>query len=302
MLGRYLGSGMSLQVSSERVCESDDISGIGCAKKDGSDLRPISKAGETQDGAIGMQFALDGSRLIFTRSSTTDQLNICDVGSCDQTAVGFGGQHIRDVAVDTTAHKIYWFEGTTLYSASTIGTPIPSKVTDTGIATGGWLPLLYQNNNVLFVSSDRDHIYRQAVNTVSTPPAPVDLGPGSVAAANSSGVFWSDTAGFHEIPLPNGLIGGDNQLVLAATRTYRFTVDETMVYWPKDTGVARCKISNCAATVENLPGPAADPQWNFSGTADVKVDESAIYFIVDGGWLTSPTTASVATAIFKIAK
>lgn len=231
------------------------------------------------------------------------QLAICDIGNCESTSQAFGSPFTQSATVDPVGHRVYWIDGTTVFSASTAGTPQPAQLLfDAGGAALG-APLLFSRTGLLFTSATTSGnlVYRVPISTNGSSTHAVSVGSGQTIATNDQSVFWDDTDGIRSIPLPNGIGGGSN-LVLAGVTGARVAVDQTSLYWTVSPGVATCIIANCAATRRQLPpGPSTAMDAAFS-TRDVVVDDTAIFWIVSTTAQPQAGQTIASAKIFKLAK
>ena len=305
LIAQYLRDPMSMAIGTNVVCETSNGGLIGCAHKDGSDLQPFAYPAETANAFLGGRAVIDGNRLIFAQLIAAGgfQLAICDIGNCESTSQAFGSPYTQYATVDPIGHKMYWIDGTSIFSASTVGTPQPAQLLfDAAGATVG-TPFLFSRSGLLFTwaMTSGNVIDRIPISVNGSSTTAVFVGSGQASATNDQSVFWDDTDGIRSVPLPNGIGGGSN-LVLAGVTGARIAVDQTSVYWTASPGVATCTIANCAATRRQLPpGPSTAMDAPFS-TRDVVVDDTAIFWVVST--LAQPQAGQtiVSAKIFKLAK
>jgi len=305
LIAQYLRDPMAMAMGPDVVCETSNGGLIGCAHKDGSDLQPFAYPAETANAFLGARAVIDGNRLIFAQLIAAGgfQLAICDIGNCEASSQAFGAAYTQYAAVDPVGHKVYWIDGTSVFSASTVGTPQPAQVLfDAAGATLG-APILFSRTGLLFTwaATGGNLIYRIPISTNGSSTRAASVGSGQPIANNDQSVFWDDTDGIRSVPLPNGIGGGSN-LVLAGVTGARVAVDQTSLYWTASPGVATCTIADCAATRRQLPpGPSTAMDVPFS-TRDVVVDDTAIFWIVSTTAQPQAGQTITSAKIFKLAK
>lgn len=305
LIAQFLRDPMSMAIGTDIVCEASNGGLIGCAHKDGSDLLPFAYPAETANAFLGARAVIDGNRLIFTQLIAAGgfQLAICDIGNCESSSQAFGSPYTQYAAIDTTGHKVYWIDGTTIFSASTVGTPQPEQLLFDAAGAPLGAPLLFSRSGLLFTSATTSGnlLYRIPISTNGSSTRSVSVGAGQAIATNDQSVFWDDTDGIRSVPLPNGIGGGSN-LVLAGVTGARVAVDQTSLYWTSSPGVATCTIADCAATRRQLPpGPSTAMDAAFV-TRDVAVDDTAVFWIVSTTAQPQPGQTITSAKIFKLAK
>ena len=303
LVAQYLGDAISIAMGPDVVCVTVSAGDIGCAKKDGSDLRDFAYPDQTTSALLGARPSVDGNRLIFGQylSGSGFRLAICDIGNCEASTLPFGNPYTQYSAIDPVAHRIYWVDGTNIYWSSTAGTPQAKQLPfDPKGGTLGAAPILYSRNNILFTSWDTNgtSIYRVAINANGTPTTAVLVGSGTASATNDEFVFWYEADGLRSVPLPNGIGGGSN-LILAGVTGVNLAADRTSIYWTASPSVGTCSISDCAGTRRTLPiGPSTAMDVAFR-TYDLGVDDSAVFWA--SGTLAQEGMRN-ATKVFKLAK
>lgn len=152
LIAQYLGEPLSMALGATFVCETNIDSEIGCAHKDGSDLRDFAYPSETAMAFLGARSSIDGSRLVFSQliPGGSFQIAACDIGNCDASSQALGGPFTQYSALDPVAHRVYWIDGSAIVSASSSGTPqsTPLPFDPHGATLGP--PMLYSRNNILF--------------------------------------------------------------------------------------------------------------------------------------------------------
>lgn len=305
LIAQYLGEPLSMAVGATFVCETNIDSEIGCAHKDGSDLRAFAYPSETAMAFLGARSSVDGNRLVFSQLIPAGgfQIAACDIGNCESTAQAIGGSYTQYSAVDPIAHRVYWIDGASILYSATSGapqsTPLPFDLRGTSLGP----PMLYSRNSILYTYQGiaGPAVYRIPINAGGSSTSAVSIGSGQARATNDQSVFWSESDGIHSIPLPNGLGGGSN-LVLPGVTPENLTADQNSLYWTESPGVGTCQIASCVATRKKLPpGPSTSTDVPFS-THDVGVDDTAVFWVAQTSGTAAAGTTLTSAKIFKLAK
>jgi hypothetical protein len=305
LIAQYLSEPLSMSIGQNFVCETPTAGQIGCAHKDGSDLRPFANPGETAMAFSGGRSVIEGNRLIFPQLITSGgfQLAICDIGNCESTAQAVGAPYTQYATVDPVAHRVYWIDAAMILYASTAGVPQPAQLSFEAIGAAFGPPIQYSRGSILVTvqGTSGPAIYRIPINANGTTTRPVAIGFGQASVTNDQFVFWDDTDGIRSFPLPNGT-GGPSTLVLPGVTNAHLAADQTYLYWSSSPGVATCAIANCAGTQRQLPpGPSTTMDYPFS-THDVAVDDTAIFWVVLTAGDAGQGQIRNSAKIFKLAK
>jgi hypothetical protein len=304
LIAQYLGEPLSLAVGPSVVCETNIDAQVGCARKDGSDLRGFAYPEQTAMAFLGARSSIDGNRLVFSQliPGGSFQIAACDIGNCESSSRALGGQFTQYSAIDPVAHRAYWIDGSAILYASTSGTAQATQLPFDPHGAMVGPPMLFSRNNILFTyqATSGPVVYRIPINANGASTTAVAIGSGQARATNDQFVFWSEADGIHSIPLPNG-IGGGNNLVLPGVTPENLTADQSFLYWTESPGVGTCQIADCVATRRKLPlGPSTAMDVPFS-TNDVGVDDTAVFWLVETRAIAAAATLNSAK-IFKLAK
>jgi len=304
LIAQYLGEPLTMAIGPSIVCETNIDNQIGCAHKDGSDLRDFAYPSETAMAFLGARSSVDGNRLVFSQLIPAGgfQIAACDIGNCESSAQAVGGPYTQYSAVDPVAHRVYWIDGTSILYAGTSGSPQVTQLPFDLHGTTLGPPMLYSRNSILYTyqATAGPVVYRIPINAGGSSTSAVSIGSGQARATNDQFVFWSESDGIHSIPLPNGLGGGSN-LVLPGVTPENLTADQSSLYWTESPGVATCQIASCVATRKKLPpGPSTATDVPFS-THDVSVDDTAVFWVAQTSGTAAGSTRTSAK-IFKLAK
>jgi hypothetical protein len=172
LIAQYLRDPLWLAIGPDVVCELANGGLIGCAHKDGSDLQPFAYPSETAMALLQARPSIDGNRLVFPQLVTSGgfQLSICDIGNCEASSTPLGTLYTQYSTVDPLAHRVYWIDGSMIFSASTAGTPQPVQLLfDSGGATLG-APILFSRSGLLFTTATTSGsvIYRIPISANGT--------------------------------------------------------------------------------------------------------------------------------------
>jgi hypothetical protein len=304
LIAQYLGEPLSMAIGPTEVCETNIDGQIGCARKDGSDLRDFTYPSETAMAFLGARASVDGSRLVFSQliPGGSFQIAACDIGNCEASSQALGGAYTQYSAVDPVSHRAYWIDGASIIYSATSGPPQVVQLPFDAHGASLGPPMLYSKNSILFTfqATAGPIVYRIPINSSGASTTAVAIGSGQARATNDQFVLWSESDGIHSIPLPNGLGGGSN-LVLPGVTPENLTADQTSLYWTESPGVATCSIASCVATRKKLPpGPSTAMDVPFS-TIDVAADDTAIFWVVETRAMAAQATLN-STKIFKLAK
>jgi hypothetical protein len=274
LIAQYLSRPHFIAVDATHVCYKSESTFVGCARKDGSDLKPFAYPDATAAAYAGTSIGVDSNKVlvVWAPPDAPFRLSTCSISNCDGTIVALGGEYSWYFAVDRIEHRVFWWEPDGFWVSPTTGLA-SARLPVTSLPAAIPSRFVYSRGNIYFRADNA--IYRLPVSISGTPAMPVYVSDAQMepAAANDSSLFWIDATSIRSIPLPNGLGGGSTQVIdNVAVRNYALVADDVSLYWIASGLVETCRIANCAATRRSLPMPEPDPQA-------IDVDDRAVYWV-----------------------
>ena len=299
LTAQYLGRPHSISVEGTHVCYKSTSTHIGCAKKDGSDLKPFEYPSATAAAYSGAPMEVDSGTIFFVWAAPEMpfRLTRCSLSTCDATTVPFGGDYSWNMAVDSTERRLVWWEPDGFWTSPTIAPFSATKIAVTALPAGSPRAFAYRRGNIYFPANSGTH--RVPIGTTGVPAAPVFLSSlQAIAAINDDSLFLLDGNRIRAVPLPNGLGGTANVIVESVDSFVEngMAADARSLYWIQGRSkIERCEIADCAVSRRVLPVGETD-------VVSVRLDESAIYYVTQVEVEVEPGRLLAGGKVWRLAK
>ncbi|KIG15839.1 hypothetical protein DB30_05146 [Enhygromyxa salina] len=273
-------------VDQTHVYYGGDGVAVGRIGKDGSDDVVLAPAGPMlTDKEWCYESAFTGDAVVWGNDWVQPGVRGCTVPDCAGGVQTFmPGMNMFTMTYDATNSRLYWNQGADLVSAAW---------------PGGNSTVFLAGQNPRDLATDGDYVYwvaRLAVEDYHVRKRAVGGGnmvelalnrPEAIGfAVGGSKLFWGESVGIVQAPLPNGIGGADPQVFANVTGIRKIVADSSHLYWTSQQDgvgtVGRCPLAGCDGPPEIL-AQVEDP-WG------ITFDPAAIYFVTETG------------SIYKVAK
>jgi hypothetical protein len=221
----------------------------------------------------GQALALNGNLYWQYAYKTSSNVDTCSPGNCSApSSLGssvYGG-------FTSNGTNLYWWAGTKGVDWCAISSCTTTSFNSLAANTSAGPYTMAANASTLFWLDTTAGGVLSCQTNVKTCLSPTTIISGrtglGVVAADSTNVYWSDSAGVLECPI----IGCGTPIVLGSGQTANsMGVDSQYVYWTTGSSVVRAKIGQASSATTIAP--------NESGAAPIAVGPSAVYWGLSNG-------------------